>query len=72
MLKILSLVCLMFTSLSVYSFDFPMNEFSTKKIVRAKLWYEGVRVDSNSLKSNEDMSFKLPEELSVAIDLLDS
>jgi hypothetical protein len=72
MFKILPIVCLMFTSFSAYTFDLPISEFSTKKIVRAKLWYEGIELAEKSEQSSNQKVIILPEDISIPLELLDS
>lgn len=70
MLKISTLVLLIFTSLSVFAFDIQSQEFSTKRIVRAKLWYEGITTPRQLEEQREKIT--LAEEVLIPLDLLDS
>jgi hypothetical protein len=72
MFKFLSIVCLLFTSASALSFNLQPNDFSTKKIVRAKLWYEGVKIPSNLNLIESQAAVSLPEEISIPLELLDT
>ena len=65
---ILSLVCTL--SSSVYA-NQPLSE-STQALVRAQLWHEGIVVDStHNSRGSFDSVTSYPEELTVAVDLLD-
>lgn len=75
MFKILSVVALFSMCLSASAF-FDVNQLNTKDIVRAKLWYQGVELESKEQSQNQIQSqnsfesVELDEEVSVAIELL--
>jgi hypothetical protein len=63
----------MITIPSAYSF-LDINDFQTKNLVRAKLWYEGIEITKtkDSDKAVEKAQKPLSEELLIPLDLLES
>lgn len=78
MIKFLTAALISLSFTSVWAMD--LNEidpnYSVKNIIKSKLWYEGIeiKVDSKFAKQidNDDITAQLPEELTVALDKLDS
>lgn len=73
MYKLFTIVVFLVTIPSVYSFV-DINDFQTKNLVRAKLWYEGIEkkaagADQNMTEKNQK---PLAEELLIPLDLMES
>ncbi|MFT6632287.1 MAG: hypothetical protein ACJAS4_002250 [Bacteriovoracaceae bacterium] len=73
MYKLFTIVLFLVTIPSVYSFV-DINDFQTKNLVRAKLWYEGI--ETTTVKADQSKSDKaqkpLAEELLIPLDLMES
>jgi len=77
MLKFLTavLVSLSFTSAWALDLNQVDPNYSVKNIIRSKLWYEGVEFKRQDIQDKQfqvDSFSQLPEEVTVALDKLDS
>lgn len=72
MIRIYTVVIVLFNLLPSLLFAGD-SHFSprTKDLVRAKLWHQGIEITEDSGKNNFDAVVDYPEELIVAVELLD-
>lgn len=67
MTKLFTAVLILIATSQSYSMD--LNDFSTKNIVRSKLWYEGIQFSSSKNQVYENVD--LIEEISIPLNLLE-
>jgi hypothetical protein len=69
MIKFLAAVLVLTTSLCSFAYTPQLGEFSTKNIVRTKLWYDGIDLDSSLIDRATDI--ELPEEIDIPLKSLE-
>jgi len=77
MFKVLTAVMFTLSISSAWAFDINQLDpnYSVKNIIKAKLWYEGINVKSEAntgSKLTAKAAPAMPEELSIALDKIDS
>lgn len=73
MIRIYAIVVFLCSLTTQISFASGERDFSVKQLVRTKLWHEGVDVTtSQQNKAENSLSSNYPEELSIALDIIEA